>query len=164
VSSYHGSDVSGDGDIDDDDTEGYLTDHASKALGDDDSVYDDDDEDDGEYDDDEELSRYEEEDEDAGDILLYLGWDRGLWSTRSQRGTESSSRGGREGGGSRGRGRRQYHVSASLIRPENSAVLVEGSDLARITKSGWDFVFAHTELVFARTTPDQKLQVLYMVQ
>jgi magnesium-transporting ATPase (P-type) len=55
--------------------------------------------------------------------------------------------------------RRSRRRGAPKFHPENSAVLVEGSDLALITDAGWDFIFAHTEMVFARTTPDQKLQV-----
>ena len=42
----------------------------------------------------------------------------------------------------------------------NSAVVVQGRDLASITPGGWDFVFSHDELVFARTTPEQKLQIV----
>jgi sodium/potassium-transporting ATPase subunit alpha len=41
----------------------------------------------------------------------------------------------------------------------SNAVVIEGRDLDSITKAGWDFVFAHTEMVFARTTPEHKLMV-----
>ena len=29
-----------------------------------------------------------------------------------------------------------------------------------LTNLAWDFIFAHDELVFARTTPEQKLQIV----
>ena len=41
-----------------------------------------------------------------------------------------------------------------------TAVLVEGKDIEMLTRNGWDFVFAHSEMVFSRTTPDQKLQIV----
>ena len=42
----------------------------------------------------------------------------------------------------------------------NVAVVVQGKDLDNISSGGWDFVFTHEELVFARTTPEQKLLIV----
>jgi len=42
----------------------------------------------------------------------------------------------------------------------NPAVVVEGKDLESITPGGWDYIFQHDEMVFARTTPEQKLQIV----
>lgn len=50
------------------------------------------------------------------------------------------------------------HVLAS------PAVLVLGAELELLSEQGWDFIFAHPEMVFARTTPYQKLQIVREAQ
>ena len=44
--------------------------------------------------------------------------------------------------------------------PLSSAVVVEGRDLEAVYPAGWDFIFQHNEVVFARTSPEQKLQIV----
>jgi sodium/potassium-transporting ATPase subunit alpha len=39
-------------------------------------------------------------------------------------------------------------------------IVVVGNDLVTITAEGWDFIYSHSEMVFARTTPEQKLQIV----
>jgi sodium/potassium-transporting ATPase subunit alpha len=34
----------------------------------------------------------------------------------------------------------------------------------RLDKAGWDYIFMHKELVFSRTTPEQKLQIVSEAQ
>jgi sodium/potassium-transporting ATPase subunit alpha len=40
------------------------------------------------------------------------------------------------------------------------SIVVTGRELENIEQEGWDFIFSHNELVFSRTTPDQKLQIV----
>lgn len=42
----------------------------------------------------------------------------------------------------------------------SEAIVVTGKEIETITPEQWDFVFEHKELVFARTTPEQKLQIV----
>ncbi len=46
----------------------------------------------------------------------------------------------------------------------SGAILVTGRDLESISPVGWDFVFLHSELVFSRSTPEQKLQIVREAQ
>lgn len=43
---------------------------------------------------------------------------------------------------------------------QSKAAVITGSELRDIQPAGWDWVFGHNELVFARTTPEQKLQIV----
>ena len=38
--------------------------------------------------------------------------------------------------------------------------MIDGDDLGNITDNGWSFVFTHSQIVFARTTPEQKLLIV----
>ncbi|KAH6972856.1 hypothetical protein BKA56DRAFT_492213 [Ilyonectria sp. MPI-CAGE-AT-0026] len=40
------------------------------------------------------------------------------------------------------------------------SLLLEGSNLSRLTQENWDIVCAYDEIVFARTTPEQKLRIV----
>ncbi|KAF7552214.1 hypothetical protein G7Z17_g4463 [Cylindrodendrum hubeiense] len=40
------------------------------------------------------------------------------------------------------------------------SLLLEGSNLGRLTQEDWDIVCAYDEIVFARTTPEQKLRIV----
>ncbi|KJE92504.1 Na/K-ATPase alpha 1 subunit [Capsaspora owczarzaki ATCC 30864] len=40
------------------------------------------------------------------------------------------------------------------------AITVTGMEIPQMTASHWDFVFAHRDIVFARTTPEQKLRIV----
>lgn len=40
------------------------------------------------------------------------------------------------------------------------AIVIDGSDLSNITDNGWSFLFTHSQIVFARTTPEQKLLIV----
>ncbi|KAH7123185.1 hypothetical protein EDB81DRAFT_913393 [Dactylonectria macrodidyma] len=40
------------------------------------------------------------------------------------------------------------------------SLLMEGSNLSRLTQEDWDIVCAYEEVVFARTTPEQKLRIV----
>ncbi|RSL97536.1 hypothetical protein CEP52_010871 [Fusarium oligoseptatum] len=42
----------------------------------------------------------------------------------------------------------------------NRSLLLEGSNLSRLNEEDWDFVCAYEEVVFARTTPEQKLRIV----
>lgn len=44
--------------------------------------------------------------------------------------------------------------------PKSVSMVIDGKDLAFVTDKGWDFIYSHKELVFARTTPEQKLQII----
>jgi sodium/potassium-transporting ATPase subunit alpha len=44
------------------------------------------------------------------------------------------------------------------------AIVVEGSQLLQFTQADWDRVLAKDEIVFARTTPAQKLQIVENLQ
>ncbi len=46
----------------------------------------------------------------------------------------------------------------------SECIIVDGTTLNRITADGWDFVFAHKEMVLARVTPDQKLMFVKACQ
>ncbi len=50
--------------------------------------------------------------------------------------------------------------SGALFR----ALSVSGSDLENLTPLAWDYVFQHAELVFSRTTPRQKFQIVSEAQ
>jgi len=43
---------------------------------------------------------------------------------------------------------------------ESNAIVIDGSDLSNITDNGWSFLFTHSHIVFARTTPEQKLLII----
>lgn len=49
---------------------------------------------------------------------------------------------------------------ASNADESSAAIVVTGKEIETITPEQWDFIFAHKELVFARTTPEQKLQIV----
>ena len=55
---------------------------------------------------------------------------------------------------------------AGLIttEPRSVAVVVEGKELDAIDEAGWDYIFKHREMVFARTTPDHKLMIVKEAQ
>ena len=42
----------------------------------------------------------------------------------------------------------------------SSAVVIDGRDLNSITLLGWNYIFNHKEMIFARTTPEQKLMIV----
>eukprot|EP00953_Heterococcus_sp_UTEX-ZZ885_P028086 14991-Heterococcus_DN1.PRE.6 len=46
----------------------------------------------------------------------------------------------------------------------NTAVLVVGAELEALPANGWDFIFTHKEMVFCRTTPEQKLEIVKQAQ
>ena len=46
----------------------------------------------------------------------------------------------------------------------NTAVLVHGAELDALPTGGWDFIFEHNEMVFSRTTPEQKLEIVKQAQ
>jgi sodium/potassium-transporting ATPase subunit alpha len=50
--------------------------------------------------------------------------------------------------------------SSGISKDKNRAIVVEGTFLSDISEEGWDFIMTHSEMVFARTTPDQKLQIV----
>ena len=56
---------------------------------------------------------------------------------------------------------KQRKCSVDQVDPmEASAVVVEGSELDALTDEDWDRILAHREVVFARTSPRQKLQIV----
>ena len=62
--------------------------------------------------------------------------------------------------GETSRGAKSPEKDITLAKVENTAVLVHGADIEALSNEDWDFIFAHTELIFARTTPEHKLQVI----
>lgn len=51
-------------------------------------------------------------------------------------------------------------VARTALQKEPSAIIVEGKDLIGITEQQWDRVFEFSEMVFARTTPENKLEIV----
>jgi sodium/potassium-transporting ATPase subunit alpha len=43
---------------------------------------------------------------------------------------------------------------------KDESIVVAGNEISTLTKKQWDFVLEHREVVFARTTPQQKLQIV----
>ena len=54
--------------------------------------------------------------------------------------------------------------SAVVTAVQSPAIVITGSELDKITPEAWDFIFEHTELVFARTTPEHKLMIVQEAQ
>lgn len=50
------------------------------------------------------------------------------------------------------------------VTSNHDAILIEGHQLDNLTGYHWDFIFSHKEMVFARTTPDQKLLIVTEMQ
>lgn len=79
---------------------------------------------------------------------------------------------GGQAGGTSHTQRRESTVSMHTIStisqpgamPARDAVVVAGSDIPALTDLQWDWVFAHRDLVFARTTPEQKLRIVKEAQ
>lgn len=46
----------------------------------------------------------------------------------------------------------------------NESIVMTGNDLASLSRIQWDYVLSHKEIVFARTTPQQKLQIVQEAQ
>lgn len=42
----------------------------------------------------------------------------------------------------------------------SSSILIDGHDLDHISTYGWNYIFSHDEMIFSRTTPDQKLMIV----
>jgi hypothetical protein len=62
-----------------------------------------------------------------------------------------------------------FHKNTVLLVLEQNiqnheAILIEGYQLDNLTNCHWDFIFSHREMVFARTTPDQKLLIVTEMQ
>ncbi|KAI8923004.1 hypothetical protein BC831DRAFT_473406 [Entophlyctis helioformis] len=60
--------------------------------------------------------------------------------------------------------RRSGRPLATIARAEATAVVVHGSVLPTLTDDDWDDLFAHDEIVFARTTPRDKLDIVKRAQ
>jgi sodium/potassium-transporting ATPase subunit alpha len=52
-------------------------------------------------------------------------------------------------------------VEAAAVNP---AILVTGTELEALPTDGWDLIFANKEMVFCRTTPEQKLEIVKQAQ
>ena len=53
----------------------------------------------------------------------------------------------------------KYGGGGSLLAPlppSSRSIVVTGPELYNLSRAAWDYIFAHDELVFARTTPEQK--------
>ena len=60
---------------------------------------------------------------------------------------------------------KQHKVPVSSIDPEKAdAVVVKGSDLPNFTDDDWNRVLSKRQIVFARTSPEQKLQIVEQCQ
>ena len=47
---------------------------------------------------------------------------------------------------------------------DDAAIIIEGSIIHSISTAQWDFIFTHREMIFARTTPEQKLLIVTEMQ
>lgn len=47
-----------------------------------------------------------------------------------------------------------------IEKPRSSAIVLSGSELISLTDSQWDQLCKYPEIVFSRTTPDQKLRIV----
>lgn len=50
-------------------------------------------------------------------------------------------------------------VEESKADNEGKAIVVEGTDIDGMNGDDWSYVCRHEQIIFARVTPDQKLQV-----
>ncbi|KAG7443380.1 calcium ATPase [Guyanagaster necrorhizus] len=57
-----------------------------------------------------------------------------------------------------------YDTSLERSSPEMRSLVLSGSDLVGMTESQWKQALAFDEIVFARTTPQQKLQIVKKLQ
>ncbi|KJE91254.1 Na-K ATPase alpha1B1 subunit [Capsaspora owczarzaki ATCC 30864] len=56
---------------------------------------------------------------------------------------------------------RQNHAAVDVSTLSGlGAIAVTGGEIPQMTAPQWDFVFAHRDIVFARTTPEQKLRIV----
>lgn len=53
-------------------------------------------------------------------------------------------------------------VSLAQVYPSSAlaAITVVGAEIPSLTPQHWDYIFAHRDIVFARTTPEQKLRIV----
>lgn len=59
----------------------------------------------------------------------------------------------------------KYHGKKNIPCITNRALSITGSDIAKgLTENDWDYITAHQELVFARTTPEQKRVIVQQFQ
>lgn len=54
--------------------------------------------------------------------------------------------------------------AAAMAAAGSRAIVVPGTDIPEFESAHWDWVFAHRDLVFARTTPQQKLRIVKEAQ
>ncbi|KAF9110436.1 hypothetical protein BGX27_006346 [Mortierella sp. AM989] len=57
----------------------------------------------------------------------------------------------------------EYEVGRPRFR-EDTSLLLTGSDIAKMSPGEWDLVCAYEEIVFARTSPEQKLKIVTELQ
>jgi sodium/potassium-transporting ATPase subunit alpha len=53
-----------------------------------------------------------------------------------------------------------FQASDKSVSTDRSSLLLEGSQIAHLTNDDWDVVCQYQEIVFARTTPEQKLRIV----
>ncbi|KAI8615140.1 hypothetical protein BC830DRAFT_1123970 [Chytriomyces sp. MP71] len=54
----------------------------------------------------------------------------------------------------------QRRAEINLIEEQGRAIAISGSEIANLTDSDWDRICLYQELVFARTSPEQKLKIV----
>lgn len=52
----------------------------------------------------------------------------------------------------------------SADHPSRKAIVIDGAELSALTESEWDVLCSYDEIVFARTTPEQKLRIVKELQ
>lgn len=57
-----------------------------------------------------------------------------------------------------------YGDGDSRVTIENDAIVVTGNDIVNISDERWDTILSHSEIVFARTSPQQKLEIVTHLQ
>jgi len=59
----------------------------------------------------------------------------------------------------------KYHGKKNIPCIKDRALAITGADIAKgLTENDWDYIVAHQELVFARTTPEHKLAIVQQFQ
>jgi sodium/potassium-transporting ATPase subunit alpha len=53
---------------------------------------------------------------------------------------------------------------STAANPSRRAIVIDGAELSALTESEWDVLCTYDEIVFARTTPEQKLRIVKELQ
>jgi sodium/potassium-transporting ATPase subunit alpha len=48
----------------------------------------------------------------------------------------------------------------NVVEGDSDALVVRGTDIPKFTEEIWNWVLSHNQLIFARTSPEQKLRIV----